>query len=68
MNTSIASICHNFALMNKNVDKIVIGIDSFNNLQENLNMNWLMDSDLYRLLKNMKEEDNNILLPMNWAN
>lgn len=66
MNSTIASTCLNFALMNKNIDKIVIGVDSVENLHENLNVSGKLNNNLYSMLKKMKEVDNNIILPMNW--
>ena len=68
MITSIASVCLEFALMNKKIDKVVIGVDNIKNLQDNLReikVNRIKDK-YYNLLKNMRVNDENITLPFKW--
>ncbi len=65
----ISSLCINFALLNKNIDKIVIGIDSIENLKENIEV--LKDKNkvkkVYDELSSLKEVDEKIILPSNWG-
>lgn len=55
-----------FAAKNNNIDKIVIGIDSIDNLKENISFKFDLDSALYYELKTLREDDENIILPFNW--
>jgi len=68
MNISIASISLKFALMNKYIDKIVVGVDSIENLKENLQIirGKRIDNKYYYLLKDIKVDDENIILPFKW--
>jgi aryl-alcohol dehydrogenase-like predicted oxidoreductase len=60
----------NFALLNSHIDKVVIGVDSLNNLKDNLDGIKFLDQtvSIYERIKEFREEDLNILLPMNWKN
>jgi uncharacterized protein len=68
LNISISSICLNFALLNPLVDKVIIGVDCLENLMENLQS--LNDKEkvkmIYSNLISFKEDDENIILPINW--
>ena len=68
MNTSIASVCLKFALKNKNIDKVVVGVDSIENLKENLLgiEGTKIEDKYYNILKNMKVDDEDIILPFKW--
>jgi len=68
MNTPIASICLKFALMNENIDKVVVGVDSIENLKENIRgiKGKKIDDKYFNLLRNMRVEDENIILPFRW--
>ena len=68
MNTSIASVCIKFALMNENIDKVIVGVDSIENLKENLRgiKGKKIDDKYFNLLRNMRIEDENIILPFRW--
>jgi aryl-alcohol dehydrogenase-like predicted oxidoreductase len=69
LNISIASLCIKFALINENIDKIIIGVDSIENLKENLRgiKGKKIKDKFYNLLKNMKVDDENIILPFSWS-
>jgi len=68
INVPISSIALIFALLNPNIDKVIIGVDSKEQLEENLN--GLFFSDLvkenYKFLKNLNIDDEQVLLPYNW--
>jgi aryl-alcohol dehydrogenase-like predicted oxidoreductase len=68
INVPISALCLNFAVMNEYVDKVIIGIDSLSNLQENINALSYQDrvSDVYNSLLNLNEDNENIILPFNW--
>jgi hypothetical protein len=61
----ISILCLGFVNSNKNIDKIVIGVDSLKDLQNNVH-NYLMLNINYEELKTMSLTDENIILPFNW--
>jgi predicted aldo/keto reductase-like oxidoreductase len=65
---SIASLCLNFANNNEYIDKIIVGVDSVEDLKNNveiLNENEEVKT-LMKTLKNFSEKDVNILFPHFW--
>lgn len=68
LNLDIAAVCLNFALANPSIDKVVIGVDSLENLKENIvsaqktNLVSIRINDLSLLA----EKDEQIILPFNW--
>ena len=66
--TSVASICLNFVHENEYIDKVIIGVDSLNNLKDNLSsINKRNYTNRYfDILKKMKVDDENIIIPSNW--
>jgi aryl-alcohol dehydrogenase-like predicted oxidoreductase len=64
----VASICMNFVLLNKNIDKIIIGVDNIDNLKENLMSAGHARSitKFHHQLLRLKITDENIILPTNW--
>lgn len=67
-NIPVVALCLNFAVLNKSIDKIVVGVDSLNNLKE-----IVSSLDYHRDVRNIisklfrfKEEDENMILPFNW--
>ena len=64
----ISALCLNFAVLNEYIDKVIIGIDSLSNLQENINALKYQDrvGDVYNSLLNLKEDNEKIILPFNW--
>ena len=69
INVSISALCLNFAVLNEYIDKVIIGIDSLSNLQENINALKYQDrvGDVYNSLLNLKEDNEKIILPCNWG-
>ncbi|MCM8832210.1 MAG: aldo/keto reductase [Candidatus Omnitrophica bacterium] len=67
-NISILSLCINFALKNKFIDKVVVGIDNLNHLYEIINsMNdCLVNENTISQLRQFRLQDEKILLPFNW--
>ena len=68
INVSLAAICINFALLNNDIDKIVVGIDSIENLKEDISALEDIDKvkDIYSELQDLKVCNNDILLPFTW--
>jgi aryl-alcohol dehydrogenase-like predicted oxidoreductase len=66
---SISGLCLNFALLNPHVDRAVIGVDSLDNLKENLeNIHKIaVIQAIYNELEDLREEDDNIILPFLWG-
>lgn len=64
----LASIFLNFAMLNSYIDKIVVGIDSIENLRELLtSSDYLSRVDpIMAELSSFKEDDEKIILPFNW--
>lgn len=64
----ISALCLNFAVLNEYIDKVIIGIDSLSNLQENINALRYQDrvGDVYNSLLDLKEDNEKIILPFNW--
>jgi aryl-alcohol dehydrogenase-like predicted oxidoreductase len=65
----ISALCLNFAVLNEYIDKVIIGIDSLSNLQENINALKYQDrvGDVYNSLSDLKEDNEKIILPFNWG-
>jgi aryl-alcohol dehydrogenase-like predicted oxidoreductase len=64
----ISALCLNFATLNPLIDKVVIGVDTLENLQENLHdleLNNLV-FQWYNDLKELSETNEDIILPINW--
>ncbi len=69
MNTTISSVCLKFALINENIDKVVIGVDNIENLMSNIMSlkNIEIVNSVYQNLINLYEEDESIILPFKWS-
>ncbi|MDR2942395.1 MAG: aldo/keto reductase [Treponema sp.] len=67
---NIAALCLGFVYANKYVSNIVIGIDSLDNLKENISNYALLKKTTipYNLLDKFAVNDENIILPYNWKN
>jgi aryl-alcohol dehydrogenase-like predicted oxidoreductase len=67
-NLPLSSIFLNFATINRNIDKVIIGIDNLNHLK--MNIDCLKHQDIvknfYSNLLELKEEDEDIILPTKW--
>lgn len=65
---SIASICLNFVLLNKYIDKVVIGVDNLSNFTENISIikEKYIVRQYYEILKEMITEYEDIILPFKW--
>ena len=64
----IASLCLNFAVLNKFVDQVVVGVDSIQNLKEIVSSS-VCHTDVKNALKklnSLQEDDENMILPTNW--
>ena len=68
INVSISSLCINYTINNVLIDNVIIGVDSCKNLIENVYS--LKDLNKIKLIINqldeLKEDDENIILPINW--
>lgn len=68
LGVSVCSLCINFALPNGSIDKVVIGIERIENLEEaieaagDMNKVWAKSA----LLDELRVDDENILLPFRW--
>lgn len=62
------SLCLCFALLNPFLDKIIIGVDSIEQLEQNIaSIGYLNKTrDIYSLLQSMRLHNEEIILPYNW--
>lgn len=69
-NIPLSSLCIGFALLNDDIDKVVLGVDSIENLKDNLEVLDHLDNvkKVYEDLKLFKEDNEQIILPVNWKN
>lgn len=65
---TVSSLCLNFALLNPYIDKVIIGVDSLNNLKENIKNveNHNKVKKIYSKLSLFSESNEDIILPTNW--
>jgi aryl-alcohol dehydrogenase-like predicted oxidoreductase len=71
-NISIAQICYHFSASNPNIDKVIIGTDNLNQLQNNIKdikeHNNTLFSNIKEELYPLKEDNLKIILPSLWEN
>jgi uncharacterized protein len=68
-NMSISKLCLNFVLRNQFIDKVVIGVDSFMQFEQNIldiRGAFFMDN-IDEQLEKLRIEDEKIILPFNWV-
>jgi len=67
-NIPIGALCLNFAILDNSVDRVIVGVDSIKNFKENVSaLNYLTDvENILQELSQFKEDDENIILPVNW--
>jgi len=64
----IHSLCLCFALLNPFIDKVIIGVDSLNQLRQDISSIEYLDKtkNIYELLKSLKFHNEEVILPYNW--
>ncbi|NQT06220.1 MAG: aldo/keto reductase [Candidatus Omnitrophica bacterium] len=64
----IQALCICFAMLNSSIDKVIIGVDSLEQLKENIASLEYMDEvkDMHGLLESIKFHDEEVILPCNW--
>ena len=67
-NLSIGELALNFVNENKFIDKIIIGIDSSHQLNQNIQMikNWKSNSQINKLINKIAVKEEHLLSPVNW--
>lgn len=56
-----------YGLSRKNIDKVVIGVDSLSNLESNLRVEHYSDADIdLEYLDSFSETDESVIIPANW--
>ena len=68
LNIPIVALCLDFAILNRFVDRVVVGVDGMENLKEIISSpNYLTAVENIRpMLYHFKEDDENMILPINW--
>ena len=61
-------LCLCFAMLNPFIDKVIIGVDSMEQLKQNINFTEYLNKTkgLYELLKSLRIDNEEIILPYNW--
>jgi aryl-alcohol dehydrogenase-like predicted oxidoreductase len=64
----ISALCLNFASLNDSIGHVVIGVNGTSDLEENLyNLSFEKKTkECFKSLLELKEDDENIILPINW--
>jgi len=64
----LSALCINFAVLDKYIDKVILGIDSLENIKENVSSLQYYERvhNIYGILKNMKEDNEKVILPIHW--
>ena len=67
--TTVAAICLNYVLSNKKIDRVVVGVDSLEHLNEVIRLasEMNLDKDVFQALEAVRENDEGMLLPFNWS-
>ena len=67
-NISIGELALNFVNENKFIDKIIIGVDSSNQLDQNIKMikNWNSNKIINKLISKITVKEQHLLSPVNW--
>ena len=66
-NIKMSTLALNFVKQNKNIDKIVIGADSIEQIIENIeSMNYNLSQDIIKLLYKINVVEKKLLNPVNW--
>lgn len=67
-NIYLGAMLMGFVLQNENVSNVVVGVESLQTLEENIKFSdTQLDQKLASELLSFKEQDENIILPYNWA-
>lgn len=67
-NVSVGEVALNYVISNKNINKLVIGIETANQLRENISLiaNWKSNKSLFDKIEAIEIKDNSLLNPVNW--
>lgn len=66
-NLPVGAVCLGFALANTNISNVVIGVESLQTLQENISYCAMeLPEDLKAELQQLKEDNEDIILPYKW--
>lgn len=66
-NLPTAALLLGFVSANPFINKIILGVESAGNLRENIiNINTTLSKEVMLQLQNLREEDENVILPYNW--
>ncbi len=67
-NVSVGEVALNYVISNPNIDKLVIGIETAEQLRENINLvtNWKSNNRLFSKIEAIKIKDKSLLNPVNW--
>ena len=65
---SISDLALNFAYLNNNIDKVVIGVENDNQLIDNINaiVKWKKDTFIFEEINKIKVSNKELLNPANW--
>jgi aryl-alcohol dehydrogenase-like predicted oxidoreductase len=66
---TMVSLALNFVINNIYIDKVVIGVDSVNQLRENISCinKWVNDQEINEIVNSIKVKSQELLNPVNWG-
>ena len=69
-NVPVSALCINFAALNQSIDKVVVGVDSLQNLEENIGAFSYQNKvkDVLPKLVGLRINNESIVVPDNWKN
>lgn len=69
MNIPLSAICINFALLNNYIEKVVVGVDGIEHLQEDIRALTHQNAveNIYDKLIGLRENNESMILPTNWS-
>jgi len=67
-NVFVGEVALNYVISNPNIDKLVIGIETAEQLRENINLvtNWKSNNVLFFKIEAIEVKDKSLLNPVNW--
>ena len=67
-NVSVGEVALNYVISNPNIDKLVVGIETAEQLRENINLvtNWKSNNVLFSKIEAIEINDKSLLNPVNW--
>jgi len=65
---SVGELALNYVYDNKHIDKVIVGVDSLDQMKENIDVikSWKSNEEINQLIGNIKVKEQHLLSPANW--